>query len=54
MNYRTLVVDQETIEIGVKFVIASLYANGLAYLQDRGSSSEMCGYIGNKALLSPF
>lgn len=28
MNYRTLAVDQETIEIGVKFAIASLDANG--------------------------
>lgn len=34
-------VNQEAIEMGVKFAIASLYANGGIYPQDRGSVSEM-------------
>lgn len=41
-------VNQEAIEMGVKFAIASLYANGWIYPQDRGSVSEMWGYAGNK------
>ena len=45
---------RKKIEIDVKFAIASLYAIGQTYLQDRVSGSEMRGYCSNKALLSPF